>query len=598
MHPIQFDSLVERLRDGAIDRREFFRGALAAGVTPAVAMAMLRETSAHQASPSASPAGTGEVISSITRAEYEALVQDAFEWEEPASQGGQLIHSMTTDISMVNPILLSDVYSGWIANQFIFDPLVDASVIDGTAVPRLADSWEIAEDGITYTVNLQQGVTWHDGEPFSADDVIFSFDMALAEDSLSPRKGSIEESLESYRKVDDHTVEFTAKFQSAVFEFEVLGQFGIMAKHIWENVAPADWAGDAGTTGQDPSRVIGTGPFKFVEWTQGSNVTLEKNPDYWSEMFTPVIDTYTYQVITDAASNIAALQTGQSDYTEVPFGQARSLRESNPELNIIDYDTTSINYYVTNQDPAKSMAFTDPKVRQALLYALDREVIANTVFDGFAVRADGTQPIVSPAYAPDRINTIYTYDPEKAASLLDEAGWMLGGDGIRERDGQRLSFEMYYSEGYAPYETQVPYMQQAWREAGIEMIPAIIPFPTLLDETLAGNYEMTLWGFSFDTTGDQSDMFACNMVPPTGFNTMHYCNEEYDALIEPSKTELDPDKRVDILVEMSNIANDDAAVGITVFLKDIYGAGARLRNVFPNAYSEVWWITRTWIDEA
>ncbi len=242
--------------------------------------------------------------------------------------------------------------------------------------------------------------------------------------------------------------------------------------------------------------MIGTGPFKFVEWVQGSNVTLEKNPDYWSELFTPVIDTYTYQVITDPSSNIAALQTGQSDYTEVPFGLARSLRDSNPELNIIDYDTTSINYFVVNQDPAKSLAFADVKVRQALLYALDREVIANTVFDGFAIRGDGTQPVVSPAYAPDRINTIYNYDPEKAASLLDEAGWTMGADGIREKDGERLSFEMYYSEGYAPYETQVPYMQQAWREAGIEMIPAIIPFPTLLDDTLAGNFEMTLWGFS------------------------------------------------------------------------------------------------------
>lgn len=598
MAPRSSRDLIAHVAGSDVDRRSFVRGAVAAGVVPAVAGATLQHAAAHQASPSASPAGTGEVIKSITRAEYEAQVKEAFEWEEPSSQGGQLIHSMTTDISMVNPVLLSDVYSGWIANQFIFDALVDASVVDGSAVPRLADYWEIAADGLTYTVYLQQNVTWHDGEPFTADDVIHTFDMATAEGSMSPRKGSIDEALESYTKIDDYTVEFKAKFQSAIFVFDVLAQFGIMPKHIWENVAPADVPGDPGTTGQDATRVIGTGPFKFVEWVQGSNVTLEKNADYWSEMFTPVIDTYTYQVITDPASNIAALQTGQSDYTEVPFGLARSLRDSNPELKIIDYDTTSINYFVANQDPAKSLAFADVKVRQALLYALDREVIADTVFDGFAERADGTQPIVSPAYAPDRINTIYLYDPEKAASLLDEAGWTVGADGIREKDGQRLSFEMYYSEGYAPYETQVPYMQQAWREAGIEMIPAIIPFPTLLDDTLAGNFEMTLWGFQFDTTGDQSDMFACNMVPPTGFNTMHYCNEDYDALIEPSKSELDGEKRVDILVEMSNIANDDAAVGITVFLKDIYGAGARLHNVFPNAYSEVWWITKTWIAEA
>jgi peptide/nickel transport system substrate-binding protein len=592
------DQLTRQLKDGSIDRRTIFRAAVATGLTPAAAAAMAGRVAAQDASPAASPAGTGEVIQSMTRAEYEALIAESFDWEEPTSQGGQLVHTMTTDISMVNPVLATDLYSLWIGNQFIFDPLVEASVVDGSPAPRLADSWEIAEDGVTYTVRLQQSVTWHDGEPFTADDVIFTFDAALAEDSLSPRKSTIEEALESYRKIDDHTVEFTAKFQSAIFENDVLAQFGILPKHIWEDVAPPDWAGDTGTTGQDPARVIGTGPFRFVEWTQGSNVTLERNDDYWSEMFTPVIDTYTYQVITDPSSNIAALQTGQSDFTEVQFGLARSLRESNPELNIIDYDTTSINYFVANQDPEKNLPFTDVRVRQALLYALDRGVIADTVFDGFAVRGDGTQPVVSPAYVPDRINTIYMYDPAKAAELLDEAGWTPGADGIREKDGERLSFEMYYSEGYAPYEVQVPYMQQAWRESGIEMIPAIIPFPTLLENTLAGNFEMTLWGFSFRADGDQSAMFACNMVPPAGFNTMYYCSEEYDALVEPSKAALDPEERVDILVEMSNIANDDAAVGITVFLKNVYGAGPRLHNVFPNAYSIVWWINKTWIDEA
>jgi peptide/nickel transport system substrate-binding protein len=251
---------------------------------------------------------------------------------------------------------------------------------------------------------------------------------------------------------------------------------------------------------------------------------------------------------------------------------------------------------VTNQDPAKTLIFTDVRVRQALQYALDRDVIADTVFDGFAVRADGTQPVLSPAFVPDRINTVYLYEPEKAATLLDEAGWTLGGDGIREKDGERLSFEMFYSEGYAPYDAQVPYMQQAWREVGIEMIPAIIPFPTLLEDTLAGNFEMTLWGFQFPIHGDQSSMFACDMTPPAGFNTMHYCNEEYDVLTEPQKAELDPEKRVELLIEQSNIVNDDAAIGITVFLKDIYGAGPRVHNVFPNGYSEVWWINKAWVD--
>ncbi|HVL25797.1 MAG TPA: ABC transporter substrate-binding protein [Thermomicrobiales bacterium] len=597
MNRSAIDTLVHQLRDGTLHRRDFVRRATALGLSSAAAGILARSAVAQDASPPASPTGTGEVIRSITREEAEAEIEEAFPFEEPQSQGGQLIHSMTTDISTLNTVLSGDLYSSWVSD-FIYEQLVGTSVANGRDVPiGLADSWEIAADGVTYTVKLHEGVKWHDGEPFTADDVIFTFDMALDEKSQSPRKGTIDGTLASYEKVDDLTVKFVAKAPSAIFTSEALSQFGIMPKHIWENVPAADWPSDPGSSGQDPARVIGTGPFRFAEWVIGDHVTLEKNADYWNPKWTPVIDTYTYQVIKDPASNIAALQTGSSDFIEVPFGQAKSLRESNPELQVIDYDTLDINYYVANQDPAKGLFFTDVKVRQALQYALDREVIANTVFDGFAIRADGTQPVLSIAYAPDKVRTIYTYDPDKAKSLLDEAGWVEGAGGFREKDGQKLSFEMTYSEGYAPYEVQVPYMQQAWREVGVEMIPTVIPFPSLLEDDQAGNYQMSLLGFGWDPDGGQDAMFACNMIPPNGFNLQRYCSDAYDALVEPAKTELDVDKRIELLIEMSNIANDDAAVGITVFLKDIYGASPRVHNYFPNGYDTVWWLKRAWLDQ-
>ncbi len=619
MNRSDVNNLLEQFRAGNLSRRGFMRRAAALGVSagaasvlagsvaaqdatpsPVVATPDLTNAASPVASPAASPVGgTGEVIRSITREEAEAEIEEFFPFEEPQSEGGQLIMTLTTDISMLNTVLVSDLYSGWIAG-FIYEPLVGTSVVNGRDVPvGLADWWEIGEDGITYTVKLHEGVTWHDGEPFTADDVIFTFDMALAEDSQSPRKGTIEGVLESYEKVDDLTVKFIALAPSAIFPSEALGQFGIMPKHIWEGVPAADWPTDPGTNGQDPSRVVGTGPFKFVEWVIGDHVTLEKNAEYWNPKFTPVIDTFTLNVIADPASVIAALQTGATDvYPELPFTQANPLRESNPELQVVDYDTSDFNYYITNQDPAKGLVFTDVRVRQALQYALDRDLIAETVFEGFAIRADGTQPVLSIAYAPERINTIYTYDPETAGALLDEAGWAMGGDGIRAKDGQRLTFEMTYSEGYAPYEIQVPYMQQAWREVGVEMVPVVIPFPTLLEDDQTGNYQMSLLGFGWDPDGGQDIMFACDMTPPAGFNLQRYCNEEYDALVQPSKTELDVEKRKDILIEMSNIANDDAAVGITVFLKDIVGASPRVHNFFPNGYDTVWWVTRAWLDQA
>jgi peptide/nickel transport system substrate-binding protein len=505
---------------------------------------------------------------------------------------------MTTDIATVNPILVSDTYSNWITG-FVFDGLVGGNPVDGNPSPGLADYWEIGGDGVTYTFYMNPNAMWHDGQPVTADDVIFSFDAVLAEDSLSVRKSTVELFLKEYKKVDDHTVQLIGIEPSAVFVENTAAQFSIVPKHLWENVPFGEWNSDPGSTGQDASRVIGSGPFKFVEWALGDHVTLAKNPDYWDTESVPYIDEYIYRVVADPASAIASLQTGESDVAEVSFSQANPLRESNPELQVIDFDTLSFNFYITNQDASKSELFTDVKVRQALHYALDRDLMGETVYQGFAIRADGTQPVLSIAYAPDRVNTIYTYDPEKAKSLLEEAGWTdSDGDGIREKDGVKFSFECTYSEGVATYEQQIPYMQQVWREVGIEMIPTAIPFPTLLDNNDAGNYLMSVLGFSWSVDGGQGDMFRCSAVPPAGFNMMRYCNEEYDKLDAASQVELDQQKRIDILIDASNIVNDEMAAGINVFRKSIYGGAPRVHNFFPNGYSNIWWVNYAWLDQA
>jgi len=602
MNRFEIDALVEQLRNGSLSRRGFMRRATALGLSGAAAGILARNAVAQgtpAASPEASPVGgTGEVIRSQTREEFYAQLREAFQFEEAATSGGQLIHTMTTDIATVNPILVSDTYSGWITG-FVFESLVGGNPVDGNPSPGLADYWEIGADGVTYTFYMNPNATWHDGQPVTADDVIFSFDAVLAEDSLSVRKSTVELFLKEYKKVDDYTVQLVGIEPSAVFVENTAAQFAIVPKHIWEAVPFGDWASDPGSTGQDPSRVIGSGPFTFIEWVLGDRVTLAKNPDYWDTESIPNIDEYIYRVVADPASAIASLQTGESDVVEVSFSQANPLRESNPELQVIDFDTLSFNFYIANQDASKTELFTDVKVRQALHYALDRDLMAETVYQGFAIRADGTQPVLSIAYAPDRINTIYTYDPEKAKALLEEAGWVdSDGDGIREKDGVKFSFETTYSEGVATYEQQIPYMQQVWREVGIEMIPTAIPFPTLLENNDAGNYQMSVLGFSWSVDGGQGDMFRCSAVPPSGFNMMRYCNPEYDKLDAASQVELDQQKRIDILIEASNIVNDEMAAGINVFRKSIMGGAPRVHNFFPNGYSSVWWIAYTWLDQA
>ncbi len=552
MNRFEIDTLVEKFRAGEISRRGFMRRATALGVSAAAAGMLVRDAAGQ--TPEASPAGTGEVVTSPNREDALAEIESAFPFEEPQVEGGQLIHVMTTDISTTNTVLTSDTYSGWITG-FIYDGLIGASVATGLETPTgLAESWEIAEDGVTYTLNLMQGIKWHDGEDFTADDVIMTFDKALAENSQSVRKATIDEVLESYEKIDDYTVQFKAKFQTALFLTDALSQFGIMPEHIWGDVDPADWPSDAGSTGQDASRVVGTGAFKFVEWVLGDHVTLEKNPDYWDTTNIPTIDTYTYQVIADPASAIAALQTGQADVAEIPFcagkftarvqpgAQHRRLRH--PELQLLHHqpgpgEGRGLHGRQRPQGPPLRAGPQHHRRHGLRRLTRSRQMAPSRCSPSPMRRTASTRSTT----------TIRRRPSPSSRSRVGPSG----GDGIREKDGQRLSFDCTYSEGASTYETQIPYMQQAWREVGVEMLPSAIPFPTLLENNDAGNFQMSVLGFSWSVDGGQHVMFGSEYTPPQGFNMMRYSNPDYDALIQPSLTELDVEKRIDILIEMSNI---------------------------------------------
>lgn len=586
-------TLIEQLRRGDISRRTFVRRVTAGGLSATAAATMASNAIAEDASPAASPAPGG--TKSVTRQEYQRALREAYDFEEPGQTGGQVIYLQTSDLRTLHPHLYTDVYSGLISG-YVYDFLATGSAIDGTPVPSLADYWELADDGVTYTFHIAENATWHDGEPVTADDVVFSFDAMLDEESLSVRRSTVVAALASYGKVDDKTVQLVSNGPWATFLYDTAMITGIIPKHIWQDVPVSEFGSDPGATGQDPSRVIGSGPFRFVEWVLGDHATIKRNDEYWDEENTPIIDEFIYRVVADPASAVASLQTGEVDIIEVPPSSASELRQDQ-NLTVIDYDTTGFNYFYANQDQSQDLPFRDVKVRQALMYALDRDVIADTVYQGYAIRAVGTQPVLSVAYAPEKVETDYVYDPDQARSLLDEAGWTVGGDGIREKDGERLSFEFLYSEGAATYEVQIPYMQQAWREVGVEMLPTAIPFPTLIENVNAGTFQMATSGFSWDVNGDQGAMYRCDAVPPNGFNRMRYCNEQYDELNTRSAQELDPEKRIDLLVEQSNIINNELANWIVVFTRDIMAHGPLVHNFLPNGYGEFWALPYMWVEQ-
>ncbi len=588
--------------DGKIDRRGLMARATALGISAASVGMFMRgvPASAQDASPVASP--TGDLsFQSITFADYKAQMLQDFPMEEPASTGGIIIMGeiATSTLTTTNLMLGNNSPTNPVL-QLVFETLVGTNPTDGQYVPLLADRWEIAPDGRTYTFYLRQDVTWHDGTPFTAADVVFSMDAQSDEATGSSYTSQFNATVESYRAVDDYTVEVVAVDVLAQVVFHGSAYCPIVAKHIWESVAHDQWVNDPGSTGADPSRVVGTGPFKFQELNASeATATFVKNETYYDQV--PNIDTFIFQPWPDEVSAIEALRAGDVDFYEnVPPADVEGL-DAEDNINVALYDTYSFGFYGYDLDPEKTPLFQDVRVRQALAYGIDRQSIVDNINLGYGEVAMGSQPVLSPAYAPDRLNTVYTYDPEKAMALLDEAGVVdSDGDGVRELNGEPFAFEVMYGSGAITNDQTVAYLQDAWSQIGIQMTPNPVDFDTVLVPAITENFnfQAVLLGFNWDPTGDQSAMFHSNAQDGQGFNFMSYSNPEVDALMDEANRTIDPDARVELLIEANNAINDDLPVVVISFRYDRTAYNVRMHNFHPNAPGGLLWsMPYVWVEQ-
>lgn len=591
-----FLELMEKYQGGAMSRRSLLRRAAALGVTAPVVAVLSRTgaTSAQDGTPDVSAVG-GE---SITREEYEDQLYEEFPIPEDAQEGGTLILGDSSDITTVNTTLADNSPTLDILGM-VTETLWGSNVLEAGYVPALATSWELADDGLTYTFNLNPDVTWHDGEPFTADDVIMSMEAQASPDTGSAYTATFNGTVASYEKIDDHTVEIVAVDIFPQLVFFGNAYFPVMPAHIWGDIPFEEWNADPGSTGEDSSRVVGTGPFKFEEWDVGATVTLTRNEDYWGHV--PFIEEFIFQVWPDQSSALEALRSGEIDLIDgVPNADAQDIADAE-DTDVAVYDTPNFNFYAYNLDPEKTTLFQDVEVRQALLHALDRETLIDEIYYGYGEVANGTQPVISPAYAPDEVETVYDFDPDRARELLEEAGWTdEDGDGIVEKDGTPLSFELMYTGGIALYNQLVPYMQEAWAEIGVDMIPNPVDFGSVLIPAITENfdYQIALLGFSWDVTGDQAAMFATDQYIQ-GFNMMRYSNQEADALFRDAARAIDPEERREILIEVANVVNNAAPVGILVFTQARIGHTVRLQNYHPNGFGDFLWnIDTAWLEQA
>jgi len=486
-------------------------------------------------------------------------------------KGGTLIEAGFSDVRTFNPVIVGDTTSGLICG-LIYDNLVDVDPDTLQPVPNLATKWDISPDGKTYTFTLKPNVKWHDGQPFTADDVKFSFDAYMNPDTGTQRAGTLNQRVASVDVKDPMTVVFTLKAVVAPFLTTNINGNQIVAKHVFGTVPPKELRTNVAST----TNPIGTGPFKMKSYKQGDNVTLSGNPDYHKGA--TALDTYIYKVVKDSNVLLQQLKTGETDFgliTSDTFDEAKK----QPNLNALNWDSFSFTYFGYNLDRP---LFQDVKVRQALFYAVDRAGIVKQLFNGLSTVAVGTMPPISWAFAPEKITIKYEYDPKKAAQMLDDAGWKMGSDGIRAKGGQKLSFSMWTNSGNKVRENYLQVLQEGWKNIGVDMKPQTEEFSVYLDRINKNfDFDMFLVGFSWGVDPDQTTMWDTSQHG-AGFNSYHYSNPMVDMLLHQGLHVLDQDKRKQIYLDMQNMVVADAPALVSDFPQGLAAINKRVKNRIPN----------------
>jgi peptide/nickel transport system substrate-binding protein len=531
--------------------------------------------------------------STLTREQFRQTLQAEFPMEPAASAGGQIVIGSSGDISGTNPMLVSDTVSIDILG-LAFETLIGASPIDGRPVPALADSWTVSDDGLVYMFKINTAAAWHDGTDVTAEDVAFSFDAILNPNLNSPYRTQVREVVASYRVVDPDTFEVTATDRFVTFLYNGPGSVFIMPKHIWSQVPAEQWSFNGGSTGEDMTRVIGSGPFMFSAWEQGQRVSLVKNPNHYDTV--PIVDEVVMVTQPETDTLVRSLEAGDIDVIEIlPVADTATIQNT-AGFNVAVYDFFTFTSFIMNMDPDRNSPLADSRVRQALYRAIDRNSITENLFLGFGKAAVGTQPPISPSYAPDQLQPEYAYDPDAARQLLADAGWTdTDEDGAVDKDGDELSMSMLYVSGDATVNQMLSYMQEAWDAVGIDVELENISGETLFQRLDEGDFDLTVILFELPPDGSQGLLFTCGAIE-TGFNFGGYCNPRYDELDAMQLREFDPQRRVQLQIELSKVLWQDLPVGPLRFGIARTGYSTRIHNFYPNGYGFLWSLPFVWVE--
>lgn len=454
---------------------------------------------------------------------------------------------------------LSPLYMGSFNYQttlLIYETLVKYE--DGEVKPCLAESWDFNDDGTILTFHLRQGVTFHDGETFNAEAVKINIDFMHTSPSYATLKAITD--LESVDIVDEYTISITYSHPYYAYLYDF----------CWPDVCSI----------QSPKQIVegdfqtingyaGTGPYIYAEYVAGEYTRFERNENYWGE--TPYFDEIIDEYIPDSTSRLQALRTGEIDMI---FGSAllsyddyqQAIAISNVEGIVADIDTRARDITLN----ASSEKLSDINVRQAIAYAIDKNAVSEGLTYGYEAVANMPFTENTP-YTAITLNTDYTFNQDKANALLDDAGWVMGTNGIREKDGAPLSITLTLDSSADALNSSIAtLLKSQLSEVGIEVQIISQEQMEWYMGYMAGEFDMTFWTAQYEYASPHCFFTPMSTMTPqtTSLSNVSDAQEFFDAITSVTQTD-DPDEVQEIYSYLINYDLDNAIDIPLTYSKDM-----------------------------
>lgn len=509
----------------------------------------------------------------------------------PETPTGQAIIGLSQEPTVFHPLMLHiEVDEGVYFNLYSALWRVDPT---GTFIPDLAaeipsvENGGVSADGLNWRIRLRDDVKWHDGTPFTAEDVKFNIELINNKDFRAGRRAG-------HELVKDITVvsptELTWKMEKPYAPYPaILSWTFFVPKHILEKEADPN-------TPAFVTNPVGTGPFKWSERVPGDHITLEAYTDYHGDG--PYLERIVFKYIPDMTVLYTQFQTGDVDYVGIQgispdhYEEAKALADR----NVVAAPQPFIENIAFNLGLP---VFQDPAVRQALYLAMDKATLIEAIYYGLPAPTESFLPKQSWAFNPDL--PAHEYSPEKAKAVLDAAGWVPGPDGVREKNGVRLEFTNSTTAGNHTREQAQQFLQQTWGEIGAKMTISNLPPAVMWGEYwMMSKFDTAMVGIGFmvGPDPDATDFFASRSIGAqggAGQNTTQFSNAEVDRLLAEGAVAVSTEERKKIYQDMQVVTRTELPYLPIFQYNMVSGTKAGLEGFAPNVnVQENCWNANTW----